>query len=108
RAIRYLQQAGERSLQRSANAEAIAYFDKGLALLETLPDTAERARHELRLRVGSSLAFTMTKGYSAPEVALASARARELCQQMEETAEISPALFRVHQFYLARGELDAA
>jgi tetratricopeptide (TPR) repeat protein len=49
-----------------------------------------------------------TKGYAAPEVERAYARARELCRQVEET----PALFRVlmglHIFYRQRAELAAS
>ena len=108
RAVHHHLQAGERALKRSANAEAIAHFTKGLDLLRSLPDTLERARYELRLQVGSSLALTMTKGYSAVEVERVSARALELCQQMEETPEISPALFRIARCYLVRGEIHTA
>jgi len=37
RAVRYLQQARENALWRSANAEAIALLRQGLELLKTLP-----------------------------------------------------------------------
>ena len=108
RAVDYHRLAGSKALQRSANAEAVAHFNKGLELLESLPDTPARAQHEFRLQVGSSLAFTMTKGYSAPEVEKTSVRARELSRHMKETPEVSFALFRVYQFYSGRAELNAA
>lgn len=108
RAIDYRHRAGENALRRSANAEAIAHFTKALDLLATLPATAERARRELRLQVDLSLGLTMTKGYSAPELERVSARAHELCHQIEESPEISSALFRIERFYLVRGEIRTA
>ena len=56
-----------------------------------LPDTPERARHELLLQTTLGSALMAIKGYAAPEVEQAYARARELCQQVGET----PELFRV-------------
>jgi predicted ATPase len=41
-AIGYWQQAGQRAVERSANAEAIQHFRHGLALLTTLPETPDR------------------------------------------------------------------
>src|SRR4030095_2697857 len=49
RAVQYRWQAGRTALQRSAHQEAIVHLTKGLALLQTLPDTRERRQHELAL-----------------------------------------------------------
>src|SRR5215510_8461261 len=49
-AISYGQRAGQRVIERSANLEAIGYLTRGLEVLETLPDTPERARQELTLQ----------------------------------------------------------
>jgi class 3 adenylate cyclase len=54
-AIAYWQRAGERAVQRSANAEAITHLTKGLELLTALPDTPERSRQELTLRTALGL-----------------------------------------------------
>ncbi|TDU26395.1 transcriptional regulator [Panacagrimonas perspica] len=108
RAVHYSHAAGERALQRSANAEATAHFTKALDLLATLPATAERAKRELRLQVSLSFCLTMTKGYSAPDAERVNARAYALCEQMEETPAISSALFRIGRFHLVRGEIRTA
>jgi predicted ATPase len=50
-AIPYWQRAGEHTLQRSANLEAISHVTKGLAVLSTLPETRERAQQELGLQI---------------------------------------------------------
>jgi hypothetical protein len=40
------------------------------------------------------------RGYAAPEVAATYNRARELCQQAEETLELFPVLFGLWLLYL--------
>src|SRR5262249_22236543 len=51
KALTYLLQAGKRAARLSANHEAIAHVTKGLALLERLPETPERAQTELELQI---------------------------------------------------------
>ena len=48
------------------------------------------------------------KGYTAPEVAHAYARARELCQQVDETPQLFEILMGLCVFYQERGELRTA
>src|SRR5262249_7712846 len=104
----YWQQAGTRSLQRSANAEAIAHAQRGLELLPTLPDTPQRTQHELDLLTTLGAALQATKGYGAPEVVQAYTRARALCQQVGETPEHFPVLWNLWLFYVARSEYQTA
>jgi predicted ATPase len=103
-AIRYLQQAGENAIRRSANQEAINHFTKGLELLTTLPDTPERARQELPLQIALGSPLMATKGYAAPEVRKTYARARELCQQVGETPQLFPILWGLWEFYVVGAE----
>jgi tetratricopeptide (TPR) repeat protein len=49
KAIDYLLQAGERAAELSAREEAMAHFNRGLALLEDLPKSAVRDRQEFDL-----------------------------------------------------------
>jgi predicted ATPase len=107
-AIRYWQRAGERASQRSAHVEAIAHLTKGLALLMTLPETRDRARQELALQATLGPTLMVTKGFAAPEVVRAYARARELCQQGGDTAGLFPVVWGLHRFYQARAELRTA
>jgi DNA-binding winged helix-turn-helix (wHTH) protein/predicted ATPase len=108
RAVDHRQQAGDKALQGSANAEAVEHFERGLELLASLPASPARDQRELRLRVALGLAIAMIRGYSAPEVAQTNARARQLSQHLEDSTEVSLAVFRLHQFYHARAELDPA
>jgi predicted ATPase len=108
RAIDYLRQAGERAVRLSANEEAIAHFTRGLELLETLPHSLERAQQELSLQLALAAPLQATKGYAAPEVGRAYARARELCRQVEETPQLFPVLWLLTSFYGVRAEYRAA
>ena len=45
-----------------------------------------------------------TKGFAAPEVEKAYARARELCQQVGETPQLFPVLWGLWMFYISAGE----
>jgi class 3 adenylate cyclase len=95
RAISYWQRAGQRAVERSANLEAVAHLTKGLEVLATLPDTPERAQQELVVQTTLGPALIATKGYAAPEVLQAYARARELCQQVGDTpGSFNPRLAR--------------
>jgi class 3 adenylate cyclase/predicted ATPase len=107
-AIPYWQRAGERATQRSAYAEAVAHFTKGLELFKTLPKTAECAQDELTLQIALGTVLMMTKGYAAPDVANTYARAHELCRDLGETPYLFPALRGLWQFYQLRAELQTA
>jgi predicted ATPase len=108
RAVQYLEQAGKNAIQRSAHREAISHLSKGLELLKVLPDTPERAQQELTLQIALGTQLMATKGYGAPEVGKAYARARELCQHMGETPQLFPVLRGLWAFYSVRTELQTA
>lgn len=50
RAVRYLEQAGQRAVQRSANREAENHFSTALKFLKMLPDASKRMGEELVLQ----------------------------------------------------------
>ena len=68
RAVRYSQQAADNAARRNAHHEAIAALTKGLALLATLPESPERAQHELTLLLILGPRLMAAKGYAVPEV----------------------------------------
>jgi predicted ATPase/class 3 adenylate cyclase len=107
-AIEYWRRAGERETQRSANLEAINHFQRALQITLEMPDDIERAEHELQLQIGLGVPQTLVKGYSAPEVGVTYARARELCEKLGETPQMFPVLHGLWRFYLVRGDLRAA
>ena len=50
KALRYSRQAGARALARSANQEAVTYFEGALAALQHLPDSPDRHAQAIDLR----------------------------------------------------------
>src|SRR5262249_45671752 len=108
KAVQYLHQAGQNAMRRSAHQEAITLLTKGLVLLPTLPATSERSRHELDLQLALGPALMAIKGFAAPEVGHAYARARALCKQMGDSPQLFSVLFGLWIFYANRGELPTA
>jgi predicted ATPase/DNA-binding winged helix-turn-helix (wHTH) protein len=108
RAVQYLRQAGQRSLERSAYVEAVAHLTRGLEVLKTLPATPERTQQELILYIALGTALLVTKGHAAPEVEDAYAQARALCQQVEETPWLAQVLFGLWQFSITRSQLHTS
>jgi predicted ATPase len=101
-------QAADNALRRHAHRETIHHLTVGLELLRSLPDTPERTRQELVLQTGLGPALMMAKGFAAPEVGHAYARARTLCQQVGTTPDLFPVLWGLFAFYLVRAEFLSA
>jgi DNA-binding winged helix-turn-helix (wHTH) protein/predicted ATPase len=108
RAARYHHQAGEIALRQHGYREAADHLTRALDLLKSLPDAQERARQELVLYVMLGSALTALKGHAGREVEQAYARARDLCEQVDDTARLFPVLLALGWFYLIRGSQDAA
>src|SRR5262249_31935842 len=64
RAIEYLQRAGRRAIERSANTEAIGHLTRALEMLQSLPEGPERGRAALGLEVMLGQAMTADRGYA--------------------------------------------
>ncbi|NIW35938.1 MAG: hypothetical protein GWN09_00080, partial [Gammaproteobacteria bacterium] len=106
KAVEYLTLAGEQAVQRSAYAEAIRQLSRGVELVETLPETRERARQELPLQLALGGALTATQGYGAPEAERAYACARDLCEQLGEASRLFETLQAQWVIHLVRAEHD--
>jgi TOMM system kinase/cyclase fusion protein len=105
-AIAYWEKAGLHARERSANSEAISHLTRGLELLATLPESAERNQQELRLQMPLGAAYLSTKGYAAPEVGTVYGRARVLCQLLNETEHLFHVLWGIWAWRVVRDELD--
>jgi class 3 adenylate cyclase/predicted ATPase len=103
-AVPYWQRAGQQARERSAHVEAISHLTTGIELLQTLPETPEHLQQALALHIALGAALQIAKGFAAPEVEHAYARARELCQQIGETPEIAPVLYGLWRFYLGQAQ----
>jgi predicted ATPase len=108
RAVEYLQQAGDRAVHLSANEEALAHFSRALALLEALPATPERNRRELSLQIAHFAPLAAFRGYAAPELGQAYARARELCRLVDDAPRLFVVTYGLWGHNLVRMNLDLA
>jgi class 3 adenylate cyclase/predicted ATPase len=79
--------AGQRSLERSALAEAAVQLSRALDQIATLPGTAALRREEIKLQVGLVNALMLTKGYAAPETKASLIAARSLIERAEALGE---------------------
>ncbi|HEU4679357.1 MAG TPA: hypothetical protein VFS35_07540, partial [Terrimicrobiaceae bacterium] len=100
--------AGQRAAERSANPEAVAHLRRGLELLESLPDTGERARRELALQMALGMPLIATKGYSGEETGAAYERARELCERVGSAQQLLPILYGQIVVRMSLGEQRGA
>ncbi|WP_437493194.1 protein kinase [Sorangium sp. So ce1014] len=107
-AIAAWQRAGETSLISSAHAEAISHLRRGLDLLKQLPETKERTRDEITLQTTLGVPLMITRGYAAPEVEAAYARAHALCREAGSSPQLFPALWGLWIFFHVRGDYALA
>ena len=82
--------AGQRSLERSALAEAVEQFKRALAQIATLTATPALRREQIKLQVALITPLMYVKGYAAPESRGAIQRARQLIEQAEALGEPPP------------------
>jgi predicted ATPase/DNA-binding response OmpR family regulator len=78
RSVDYLLRAGRRSIEQSANAEAIEHLTRALELMQALPDTSERKRAMFLVEVMLGQAMIAAYGYAAPKTREILLRARTL------------------------------
>jgi hypothetical protein len=76
--------------------------------LANLPDDAARKELELNLRISLGNALLATKGLSAPEPGEAFARARQLCEQLNQPPQLGEVIKWQFSFRLVRGDLEQA
>jgi predicted ATPase len=84
-AVHCLPQVGAQAARRNAPDEAVAGFHKGLELLAAVPESPERAQHELTLQLALGELLITLQGRTALQVRQAYTRAHALCQQVGET-----------------------
>jgi class 3 adenylate cyclase/predicted ATPase len=79
--------AGQRSLERSALAEAAEQLTRALSQIAALPTTPALRRGQIKLQVAIITPLMHVKGYAAPETKAAVERARLLIEQAEVLGE---------------------
>lgn len=108
RALRWLDLAAKNAMRRHACHEAADLLSRALERLAALPAEAGTPARELSLRMAFGTAQLMARGYSAPEVKQAYARAYELSRGLADGPELLFALAGLFRFSLVRAELKLA
>ena len=93
KAITYLVAAAERSWSQSALVEARAHIGRALELLSTQDNDAERERRELAMLLVLRRILVAQMGYTAPATIEALARARELCEALNDQAQLPGVIY---------------
>lgn len=107
-AIPYWRKASDMALQRLSLHEAVAHLDAGLAAVAALPSSLQRDQTELQLRASLGTVHMLAKGWGAPEVERAYARANQLADAADKVEESIWPLWGVCVFHLVRGEVNKA
>ena len=103
-AVDYLQKAGQRAIQHSAQTEAIGHLNNALALLQSLPADAVRPHMALELEVMLGQALTASRGYAAPETKATLSRAKMLIDDRTDSAKRFSVLYGIWAGHYVGGE----
>jgi len=108
KAVSYLREAGDRAADRSANQEAIVYFEEALGVLSEMPETNEwlTAALEIQLALGPQLSGL--KGAASAEVEHSYQSALGLVERLGADASRFPALWGLWYVRYTRGEFPVA
>jgi predicted ATPase len=104
RAVDYLGKAGRRSIERSANADAIKYLTRALELLQSRPDIPQRKCARFSLEVMLAQAMTATYGYAAPRLRETLLRAKTLINDSTDATQKFAVLYGIWASYYVAGE----
>jgi class 3 adenylate cyclase/tetratricopeptide (TPR) repeat protein len=107
-AIVYWRKAGEQSVRRANNREAVVHFRRALSLLEAQSQTSKRWRTELSILSQLAPALMSFHGWAAVEVGEVVERALEVGRRLESSEELAPSIANLWLFHYASGRLDAA
>ncbi len=104
RAVQYLRYAAEQAVARSAYREAVEFIQQALLLLGTLPESVERAEHELALHEALAPALMAVQGWGSPDAQIAYQRAKELSKQLKDPSRHAAVQVGLASILEVRGE----
>jgi hypothetical protein len=104
KAAQYVQLAAGHAAGLFAFREAVALARRGLALVSALPEGPGRRSRSSAPDDPRRVARSVD-GWAAPEVEKIYTRARQLCQELGDVAELFPVLWGLTLFHAIRGDL---
>jgi class 3 adenylate cyclase len=108
KAIAAYREAAQRAAARAAHVEAASHLQAALALVRRRAEGQARAGAELPLLLGLAVSLAATKGYTAPEVGVALAEARAICDSLGNVAGLFAVLIGLCNFHSVAGDMAAA
>ena len=98
--------AGQHAQRRLALRECVAYLQKAISLLETLPeDDPGRLRSEMETQLALAQALTATLGWASHELETSCIRARDLCRMLGNSTGLLQAYIALSTMYFLRGTI---
>ncbi|MEE9254635.1 MAG: adenylate/guanylate cyclase domain-containing protein, partial [Pseudomonadales bacterium] len=107
-ALEYWLRAGRGAGEHGAYAEAVSHLKRGLALLETLPESRARAQAEINYRVALGVPLLSGEGATSPEVAKNYSRAQTLCEEVGERKKLFSVVWGLWYHHMMRSDLRRA
>lgn len=104
RAADYLHRAGEQALAKNAHHDAVESLEAALRILENLPESQDRDRREVAIRVSLGPALIATVGWKPAEVETNYRRALRLCESQRPTPARAIARYGLASVHELRGE----
>ena len=108
RALEYLLHAAENATARSAHHEAVDLANRGLEALKLLPDTAQQAKQEMKLRMILGGSLMAIKGFASSEVEHVNADSRELFWRHGPSPELFYMLWSQNFYQQFSGKMHSA
>jgi predicted ATPase/DNA-binding SARP family transcriptional activator len=102
-AIPYYERAAEVAKRIHAYEEAISHLNQALALLGTLPESAERDGRELALQIALGPPLQESRGWATPEIGEMAARAWKLSERVGTEPERLRVMWELVTFRVVRG-----
>jgi hypothetical protein len=108
RAVPYCIRAGRRELERVAFAEAVGHLTTALTVNQQLPESVERDKQELEIRLLLASAYFGLLGWAAVEVPRTLRPARDLARRLGKREELTSILYYMWFHHGMRCEYEMA
>jgi predicted ATPase len=108
RASEHFLKAARNAARIFANQEAISLCHLGLEMNRRAPEGPERVRQELRLQMTLGPSLMTVKGFAATDTLKTYLRARDLCDQLGDVAQLFRVLFGLSIVSVVRAEYGTA
>jgi len=107
-ALRYWLKAGQQSANQCAHIEAIAHLQRGLSIIDALPDGEQNIRHEIEFRMILGVPLMSREGAASQMVLKNYLRAQILCEQLGDDKHLYPILWGMWFHHLMSSGLRQA